>query len=323
MRKINKKILSLIIIISGAFSLSACQLAKEDSQYKEMENLRGAFITYKLDDKEDDSNGEEYNYDDENKKYYGTFDENIFKKDIRKYNFGDLEGYAIFLHEEGEGDDRVKGGACDSVFQNMNLALNINTEESGKEIISTSEDTVSEPDMNVTSEESKISATIYVTSKFKGIISANPIIKEGKKYYTILDGNNIYADGENEGAYSVSASSDSKTANNSKSKSEKFTYTISIESVDEVKSIRIKEMSSNDTLINTKAIVHKDNDYKFKISKNTAYIIVEETCVDKAGKEIVKRRVYDRDKIDSDTNHLCNYANEDGIVIPKNLYIKK
>ena len=303
MRKINKKILSLIIIISGAFSLSACQLAKEDSQYNEMENLRGAFITYKLDGKEDDSNGEEYNYDDENKKYYGTFDENIFKKDIRKYNFGDLEGYAIFLHEEGEGDDRVKGGACDSVFQNMNLALNINTEESGKEIISTSEDTVSEPDMNVTSEESKISATIYVTSKFKGIISANPIIKEGKKYYTILDGNNIYADGENEGAYSVSASSDSKTANNSKSKSE--------------------EMSSNDTLINTKAIVHKDNDYKFKISKNTAYIIVEETCVDKDGKEIVKRRVYDRDKIDSDTNHLCNYANEDGIVIPKNLYIKK
>lgn len=322
MRKINKKILSLIIIISGAFSLSACQLAKEDSQDKEMENLRGAFITYKLDGKEDTSHGEEYNYEDENKKYYGTFDENIFEKDIRKYNFGDLDGYAIFLHEEGEENDKLNGAACDSVFQNMNVALNVNTEESGKEIISTSEDTVPEPDMNVTSEESKISATIYVTSKFKGIISANPIIKEGKKYYTTLGGNNIYVDGENEGTYSVSASSDSKTTNNSNSKSEKFTYTISVKSVDELKSIRIKEMSSNDTLINTKEIVHKDNDYKFKISKNTAYIIVEETCVDKDGKEIVKRRVYDRDKIDSDTNHLCNYANEDGIVIPKNLYIK-
>lgn len=320
MRKINKKVLSLILVISGAFSLSACQLAKDDSQYKEMENLRGTFITYELD-------GKEYSYDDENKKYYGTFGENLFDKDMDKYNFGNLDGYAIFLNEEGEGENKLKGAMGDKVFQHMNFWVNINEENSGEEIITTTEGTVPEPDSNSTSED-KISATIYVTNKFKGSILASPIFKEGKKYYTTLEGNSIYVEGGNEGTFAISQSSDSKITNNvnndSNSKSEKFTYTINVESVDELKSIRIKEMNSDDTLINTKEIVHKDDDYNFKMSKKTAYIIVEETCVDKIGKEIVKRTVYDKDKIgDEGENHLCNYANKDGIVIPKNLYIKK
>ncbi|MCC3870103.1 hypothetical protein [Terrisporobacter mayombei] len=199
------------------------------------------------------------------------------------------------------------------------------TEENSKEIITTEDtETVPEPDINATSEENKIEATIYVTSKFKGIIQFNPIIKEGKKYYTVRDGSSIHVDGEKEGISSTSASSNSTTNDNSKSKTEKFTYTVSVEPVDELKSIKIKEISSNDTVINTKDIVHKNNDYKFKIGKNTAYIIVEEICIDKNGKEITKRTIYDRYKINNEEiNHLCNYANKNGIVIPKNLYIKK
>lgn len=77
MRKINKKILSLILVISGSFGLSACQLAKEEGKFDANENLRGAFITFEAD-------GEEYTYDDVDKKYYGTFDENLFDKDIKK-----------------------------------------------------------------------------------------------------------------------------------------------------------------------------------------------------------------------------------------------
>ncbi len=277
MRKINKKILSLILVISGTFGLSACQLAKEESKFDANENLRGAFITFKAD-------GEEDTYDDVDKKYYGTFGENLFDKDIKKYNFGDLDGYAIFLNEEGEGEDKIQGAACDSVFQNVNYALSVNSEENAKEIITTTEESLPEPDVNITSEESKISATIYVTSKFNGIVTANPIIKEGNKYYTIREGNSFYVGNESPGAQSISASSDSKTTNDSRTKSEKFTYTISVEAVDELKSIRIKEMSSNDTLISTKDIVHKDDDYEFKMSKNAAYIIVEETCVDNKGK---------------------------------------
>lgn len=315
MRKINKKILSLILVISAGLSLSACQLAKPETEYKEMENLCGAFITYQPDDGD-------YDYEDMDKKYYGKFDEKLFDKDIDRYNFDDLDGYALFLHEEGEGDNKVKGALSDKVFQKVDLSVNVNTEDNTKEIITTA-DTLPEPDMKVTSEENKISATMYVTSKFKGIVRANPIIKEGKKYYTKIEGNSMYVSGENLGPQSMSTSSDSKTTNESDTKSEKFTYTITVEAVDELKSIRIKEMSSNDSVINTKEIVHKYNDYKFKMNKNTAYIIVEETCVDKDGKEIVKRSVYDRDNIDSGTNHLCYYANEEGIVIPKNLYIKK
>ena len=314
----NKKILSLVLVIGSVINLSGCQLAKEDSQYKEVENLCGTFITYELD-------GKEYNFDDEDKKYYGTFDEDIFDEGLDKYNFGDLNGYTILLHEKGEGKNKTKETVSDNVFQNIHFSLNVNTEENSKEIITTEDtETVPEPDINVTSEENKIEATIYVTSKFKGIIQLNPIIKEGKKYYTVRDGSSIHVDGENEGISSTSASSNSTTNDNSKSKTEKFTYTVSVEPVDELKSIKIKEISSNDTVINTKDIIHENNDYKFKIGKNTAYIIVEEICIDKNGKEITKRTIYDRYKINNEeTNHLCNYANKDGIVIPKNLYIKK
>lgn len=320
--QVNKKILSLILVIGSVLNLSGCQLAKEDSQYKETENLCGTFITYELD-------GKEYTFDDENKKYYGTFDENILDEGLDKYNFGDLKGYAIFLHKKGEGENKTNVIAGDNIFRNTKFSLNVNTEENSKEIITTEDtETVPEPDINITSEENKIEATIYVTSKFKGIIQFNPIIKEGEKYYTVREGNSIHVDGKDECSSSISASSNdtNKIINNkgSNSKSEKFTYTVTVEPVDELKSIKIKEMNSSDKVIKTKGIVHKGNNYEFKMSKNTAYIIVEETCIDKNGKEITKRTIYDRDKINNDeTNHLCNYANEDNIVIPKNLYIKK
>lgn len=316
--QVNKKILSLILVIGSAINLSACQLAKTDSKYVDGENLCGTFVTYYKD-------GKDSTFDDEDKKYYGTFGEKIFDKDIQKYKFGNLKGYALFLHKEGEGENKLKSAVSDNVFQNVNLSVNVNSDENNKEILTTQDiSSVPEPDINATSEENKIEATIYVTSKFKGTIQFNPIIKEGKKYYTVRDGSSIRVGGENEGTSSTSASSNSTTNDNSKSKTEKFTYTVSVEPVDELKSIKIKEISSNDTVINTKDIVHKNNDYKFKIGKNTAYIIVKEICIDKNGKEITKRTIYDRYKINNEEiNHLCNYANKDGIVIPKNLYIKK
>ena len=60
-------------------NLSACQLAKTESEYKEVENLCGVFITYHKD-------GEDSVFDDENKKYYATFDEDVLDKDVDKYN---------------------------------------------------------------------------------------------------------------------------------------------------------------------------------------------------------------------------------------------
>lgn len=46
--------------------------------------------------------------------------------------------------------------------------------------------------------------------------------------------------------------------------------TITVELVDELKIIIIKEMSSNDRVINTEEIVHKCNGCKFKMNKNNS-----------------------------------------------------
>ena len=157
--------------------------------------------------------------------------------------------------------------------------------------------------------------------------SFDSIIKDGDKYYITLDGQGIYLD--NLGSWSTSESAQYTEKDSGGNEiTKKFSYKISIEPVDELKSIKIKEMDKNDTVINTKQIIHTKDDYEFKIGKNTAYIIVEETCIDsKSKKETIKRTVYDRDEIsdqkDETIDHPCNYAGEGGIVIPKDLYIVK
>lgn len=165
------------------------------------------------------------------------------------------------------------------------------------------------------------------TGKFKGTIQFDSIIKDGDKYYITLDGQGIYLD--NLGSWSTSESAQYTEKDSGGNEiTKKFSYKISIEPVDELKNIKIKEMDKNDTVINTKQIIHTKDDYEFKIQKNTAYIIVEETCIDsKSKKETIKRTVYDRDEIsdqkDETIDHPCNYAGEGGIVIPKDLYIVK
>ena len=300
MKKVNRKILSLVLIIIGAVNLVGCQLAKEDSGYENTENLRGTFITYNLE-------GEDY-IDYPDKKYYGNFDSNLLEKHMDKYDFGGLDGYALFFHEEGEGEDKIGGAVADNIFGDMDVSININSDDGGS-----------------TNEEKIINATIYVTSKFKGNVQFNPIIKEGQKYYTTLGGSSIHVDGKDGVGSSISESSHSTIENTmGKSTSNKFSYTITVDVVDELKSIRLKEMS-DDTLINAKEIIHKDKDYEFKIGKETSYVIIEEICIDEAGNEITKRTIYDKDDIDSEEgiNHICNYSDDDGIVIPKYLYINK
>lgn len=322
-KKIRIKILNLGLILTASINLVGCQLAKSDSDYKEKENLCGTFVTYYP---EYDS----YDYEDSDKKYYGNFDENLLDKNMDKYNFGNLNGYSIFLHKEGEGEGTVNGVVCDKVFQQTHFNESFKSEEKEDNhdtIITTENDDVVDDDyINITSEKYEIKGTMYVTRKFKGIFQFNPIIKENKKYYTKLGGNQIHVDGRREeGSSSLSGESDISTTNsNGKRISEKFTYTITVETVNELKSIKIKEMSNSDTVIKTKEIIHKSDEYQYKISKDTAYVIIEETCIDKNNKEITKRSIYDRDEINNDeTYHLCNYANEDGIVIPKSLDIKK
>ena len=58
-----KKILSIALIMSCSLLLVACQLAKDDSEYKEAENTVGAFITYELE-------GEDTQFSDFDKRYY-------------------------------------------------------------------------------------------------------------------------------------------------------------------------------------------------------------------------------------------------------------
>lgn len=303
-----KKILCLILMIICSINLTGCQLAKEDTQPVE-KNMCGVFVRFCDDDGSDD-----LDYD---KKYYIDYDDAT-----GKYSTDGLEGEAIFLHKNGDTLETVS----DDVFRNVKMDVLVNSKDD-EDFYKTYQEEAPNSELKVDSEEYQLEATIYYTGKFKGTIQFDSIIKDGDKYYITLDGQGIYLD--NLGSWSTSESAqyiEKDSGGNEITK--KFSYKISIEPVDELKSIKIKEMDKNDTVINTKQIIHTKDDYEFKIGKNTAYIIVEETCIDsKSKKETIKRTVYDRDEIsdqkDETIDHPCNYAGEGGIVIPKDLYIVK
>ncbi|MGN1032231.1 MAG: hypothetical protein ACI4PU_02105 [Intestinibacter sp.] len=314
------KVLSLALVAVCSINLTGCQLAKDDSQNLQNENLCGVFVRYCP----DDDYSAELDYD---KKYYITYDNTT-----KKYSVDGLEGYAIFLHKNGDTLEIVN----DDVFRNVKMNVHVNSQNDDKGIYTTDDGDfyktyeVEAPndDPKIDSEEHQIEATMYLTKKIKGTIQFDPIIKDGDKYYIALGGQGIYLDGNNLTSCSTSESAQSTEKDSNRNEiTKKFSYKISIEPADELKSIKIKEMNKNDAVVNTKQIVHTKDDYEFKIGKNTAYVIVEETCVDDDKKETIKRTVYDREQIsnkkDETIDHPCNYAREDGVVIPKDLYILK
>ncbi|MCI6737337.1 MAG: hypothetical protein MR593_04360 [Intestinibacter sp.] len=303
-----KKILYVILMIICSINLTGCQLAEEDTQPAD-KNMCGVFVRFFDDDGSDD-----LDYD---KKYYIDYDSTT-----GKYSIDGLEGEAIFLYKNGDTLETVS----DDVFRNVKMDVLVNSKDD-EDFYKTYQEEAPNSELKVDSEEYQLEATIYYTGKFKGTIQFDSIIKDGDKYYITLDGQGIYLD--NLGSWSTSESAQYTEKDSGGNEiTKKFSYKISIEPVDELKSIKIKEMDKNDTVINTKQIIHTKDDYEFKIGKNTAYIIVEETCIDsKSKKETIKRTVYDRDEIsdqkDETIDHPCNYAGEGGIVIPKDLYIVK
>lgn len=340
------KMLSLALVVICSINLTGCQLAKEDDQNLENENLCGVFVRYCPDESDEDYSAD-LDYD---KKYYITYDDTT-----EKYSVDGLKGYIIFLHKNGD----VLETVGDDVFRDVKMNVHVNSQideksdiTDDKEIYTTDEqssyktdqqnshatengnfyktyeDEASIDDPKIDFEEHQIEATIYLTKKIKGTIQFDPIIKDGDKYYINLGGQGIYLDKTNLTSSSTSESAQSTEKDSDGNEiTKKFSYNISIEPADELKSIKIKEMDKNDTVINTKQIVHTKDDYEFKIGKNTAYVIVEETCVDEDNKEIIKRTVYDRDEIsnqkDETIAHPCNYSDGDGVVTPKDLYIVK
>lgn len=84
------KMLSLALVVICSINLTGCQLAKEDDQNLENENLCGVFVRYCPDESDEDYSAD-LDYD---KKYYITYDDTT-----EKYSVYGLKGYIIFLHK--------------------------------------------------------------------------------------------------------------------------------------------------------------------------------------------------------------------------------
>lgn len=108
---------------------------------------------------------------------------------------------------------------------------------------------------------------------------------------------------------------------NGKTTKKKVTTTISIQWIDELKTVRLVEMNNQNVLLRTAEVTLKDiqtwakEEKPFAVGKDTAYLIVEETYEANQGVSYVKRTVYDRPQ-SNDLNkplHTFNFPKENGL----------
>ncbi len=108
---------------------------------------------------------------------------------------------------------------------------------------------------------------------------------------------------------------------NGKTAKKKVTAAISVQWIDELKTVRLVEMNDQNVLLRTAEATAEDiqawtkREKPFMAGKDTAYLIVEETYETKQGVSIIKRTVYDRPQ-NNDLNmpvHIFHFPKENGL----------
>lgn len=289
-------IMLVVIVVVCMFCFRGFSLAKS-GDVEEKKQLCGVYISFA------------------SYKEKGEENEKIYAKRTQDsedgYTFSDLKGYSMFFTKEGEEEESVTSSNVDKAICNVALAVGVVDQD------------------GTSTQENKLSGTLYVTSRFCEIIRFYPVYVEGNgKYYTSLK-SSISAskvDGKLSAELKFNTNEAFNTVSGSMNQSKKFECELTIKPVDELKNITVKEYNLKDEVIKEQKIIHTSDEYDMILQSSTAYVIVEETVINAEGKEEVKRTIYDwKDPVSEEDklSHTCNYANEDGIIIPKQLYFTK
>lgn len=313
-----KRILSMCLAICMLFTLTGCQLAKEDAGADNNgDRLIGVFVTKKyldLFDMEgylnDNVNkligGGEITFDGNDSKYQGRLYATLTTRRLTEEKTGDVIGSEEFVFDGVEGI---------SYF-----AATIRTEDEDSYITSGSDEGLSDPQMSIAvdpkEDKTTLKGTIYFSPSYDGnVYYINPVYQSSDGSVYAIAGNGYKVDGmQGEGTSCTTTLSETTTiTENGKSKSASISIEISISRMLAPEKVAIMQMNHDSAIVSRNEYFPGGLPDTLNMEMATAYLIVETSKHDHTGNLVVTRSIYDRNNESIDTF----YCRDDGICVKK------
>ncbi|ABX42229.1 hypothetical protein [Lachnoclostridium phytofermentans] len=316
----TKRILSMCLAVCILFTLTGCQLAKEDAgETNNGDRLIGVFVTKKYLDLFDMegylndnisklSGGGEIILDGNDSKYQGRLYATLKTRTLTEEKTGEIMNTKEFIFDNVDGS---------SYFAAKIPA----TEDEDSYITSGSGEGISDRHSayNYGDEENSttLEGTIYLSPSYAGnTCYINPVFQsvDGSVYATAEHGGFMVDGMIGEGAVYTTTLNETKTiTENGKSKVASFSIKISLVVMLAPEKIAIMQMNHDSVIVSRNEYSPGELPDTLNMEMATAYLIVETYKHDLGGNLVVTRSTYDRNNESIDTF----YCRDDGICVKK------
>lgn len=315
-----KRILSMCLAICMLFTLTGCQLAKEDAGVDNNgDRLIGVFVTkkslslfdmegYLNDNISKLSSGGEIILDGNKSKYQGrlyatlttrtSIEEKTGKTmNTQEFVFDGVDGTSYFAAKipATEDEDSYITSGSDEGISDIHSAYNYGDEENS----------------------TTLEGTIYLSPSYKGnICFVNPVFQSADgNVYTMAGNPGFMVDGMiGEGAvYTTTLNETTTITENGKSKSASISIKISIVVMLAPEKIAIMQMNNDSAIVSRNEYFPGGLPDTLNMEMDTAYLIVETSKHNQTDNLVVTRSIYDRNNESIDTF----YCRDDGICVKK------
>lgn len=279
MRKLILAALAALMILT---LLGGCQLAVDDDEMNPgADRLCGVFVTLDyLDISFEDQeleiplnwNGDPSSIVFPETRIYATRTEN--ENGSVDYTFDGIEGFRLFSVEIDSHDGY---GSYSSSF---------------------GDEAIQDGNFSVSDEEISLSGTIYFDVHYSCVVYANPVYQtpDGQVYMTSGTGISFGGEQTEGSAGSTSLSATTTETIDGEETSHTTKVEIKVAAVNTNKKVILKQLNSSDQIIMQTEITQDDIPESIKIEKNTAYMIMEEHCIDHENNASVKRTLLKPDE---------------------------
>lgn len=301
----NKIGVLVSLLVSMCLLLSGCKLAKssENGTTNTQDQLCGFFVTQ-------GHLALEYSPLQESRIYatkqYNTMDNSV------EYVFEGLDGvpfYQYLVEDEQSSSHTVIGEENCSYWDSM--------------LDDSIHDRVTALKSTDSGEECGIKGTLYyVPQRNTSAIYFYPVFQNADEVYLVLDQlQGISSDGA--GSFTHTQSNTSTSTINGVETSLTTSAELTVEAIDELQYLYIKEMSDTDALLATHKITKEEANKEITLLPETKYLITEEhslefTWDNDSSSEVVKRTLYDRAELfaNEELEYVLqlNFCNEKGFV---------
>lgn len=315
----NKRLIIICFILCILFTLTGCQLAREDAgeaSYIDKDRLIGVLVTreyldlfdmegYLNDNIDKLTRGGEISLEGNNSEYQGrlyatlktqvlTEEETGNTMNTKEFVFDSVDGIAFFAATvpATESEDSFITSGSDEGISDGHSAYNYGDEE----------------------DSTTLEGTIYFSpSSTDTIFYINPVFQSADGSVYATTGNGYKVDGMlGEGpSYSTTLSETTTITENGKSKASSISITISLTMMYTPEKVVLLQMDQNSTIVSRKEYSPGELPESISTESDTAYLIVENYKRDYEGNSVISRSIYDSNQETLETF----YSRDDGVCV--------